>query len=76
MTVLAMKCYYGYNPYGVRDKLINAGTTNSECPRYSEEETWEHVVQCRKTVSMRAEFILDLHADLKKFKLRTCLTLN
>ena len=69
MTESALKCYYGCNPYGVRHKLINAGTTNSECPRCSEEETWEHVVQCKKTVSMRAEFILNLHADLKKVQI-------
>ena len=58
MTASALKCYYGCNQYGVREKLIKAGTTNSECPRCSDEETWEHVVQCRKTVIMRVEFIL------------------
>ena len=45
---------------------MNAGTTNSECPRCIEVETWEHVVQCRKKVSMRAEFTLALCEDLKK----------
>ena len=65
LSASALKCYYGCNHYGKRDKIINAGTTNSECPRCSEVETWEHVVQCRKTVSMRAEFTLALHEDLK-----------
>ena len=32
----------------------------------SEVKTWEHVVQCRKTVSTRSEFILALYEYLKK----------
>ena len=61
-----MKCYCGYNHCSERDNLINAGTSTDECLRCSEIETWEHVVQCRKTFIMRAEFILKLHEGLKK----------
>ena len=64
----AMKYYYGCNHYGERDKLINAGISIDECPRWSEIKAWEHVVRYRKTVSMRAEFILMLCEDLKKLK--------
>ena len=45
---------------------MNAGASTDECPRCSEIETWDHVVQCRKTVNMRADFILKLYEDLKK----------
>ena len=41
--------------------MINAGTATNECPRYSEVDAWEHVVQCRKTASMSEEFTLDLY---------------
>ena len=66
LSVSAMKCYYGCNHYGERDTAINAGTSTYECPRCSNIETWECEFQCRKTVSMRAEFILKLCEDLKK----------
>ena len=62
----AMKCYYGFNHYDERVNTINVVTSTYECTRCSEIETWEHVVQCRSTVSMRAEFILQLHEDLKR----------
>ena len=62
----AMKYYYGCNHYGKRDKVTNVGASTDECPRFNEIETWKHVVQYSKTVSMRAEFILKLHEGLKK----------
>ena len=68
----ACKYYCGYNHYGEIDQLVNAGTTTNECPRCSEVETWEHVVQCRKTVSMRAGFTLALFEDIKKSNQQTC----
>ena len=44
LSASALKCYYGCNHYGKRDKMMNTGTTNSECPRCSEVETGEHAV--------------------------------
>ena len=61
----AMKFYYGCNHYGKLDKIINSGTSTDECPRCSDTKIWEHVVQCRSTVIMRSELILQLHEDLK-----------
>ena len=46
--------------------MTYVGTTTNECRRCSEVETWEHVVQCRKIVNMRVEFVQDLYEDLKK----------
>ena len=45
---------------------MDDGASSDECPRYSEKETWENEVQCRNTVSIRVELILELHRDLKK----------
>ena len=53
-----MKCYCGYNNYVERDNIIISGESINECPRCSETEAWEHVVQCRIAVSIVAEFIL------------------
>ena len=61
-----MKWYCGCNHYGESHKVTNTGTSTYECPRCSNIETWECEFQCRKTVSMRAEFILKLCEDLKK----------
>ena len=45
---------------------INTESLPDEFPWSREKETWEHAVQCRNTVNMRVEFILELHEDLKK----------
>ena len=63
-----MKFYCRCNHCGERDRLTNSETSTDEYPRCSDVETWEHAVQCMKTVSMIAEFILKLHEDLKMFK--------
>ena len=69
LSASAIKYYYGCNNYGERDKINNEGTLVDECPRCSETEAWEHVMQCRKKVSMRTEFILKLYDDLKQVKI-------
>ena len=66
LTALDMKCYYGCNHYGEREKTINAGASSDECPRFSEIETLENFAQCRNTVSMRVDFILDFYEYLKR----------
>ena len=68
LIVLDMKCYHGCNHYGKREKPINAGASSEEFPRCSEIEAQNHAVQHINTVSMRAEFILDLCEDLKRVK--------
>ena len=65
-SALAMKFYCRCNHHVERDKATNAGASIDECPRHSEIEAWEHVVQCRKIVSKRSEFILKLDEDLRK----------
>ena len=66
MTVLAIKCYCRYNNYGERDMKANDGASSDECPLHRDQEMWQHSVQFTKTTSMRAEFVLELHKDLKK----------
>ena len=61
-----MKYYYGCNYCEERDRKINNGGSSDEFPMYSDEETWEHVVQCRNETGMRAEFVLELCKDLEK----------
>ena len=68
LSASEMKWHYGCNHYSERDKIINTGTSTCESPRCSEIETWEHIVQCSKTVSMRAEFIFKSYEDLKRFQ--------
>ena len=46
--------------------MVNVGTSMYECPRCSETETCEHVVQSRCTVSMRAEFIFKFYEEVKR----------
>ena len=65
LSASTMKFYYGCNHYGERKKIINPGNSTDECPMCSETKTWDHVVQCRKIVSVRAEFMLEFHEDLK-----------
>ena len=54
LSASAMKCYCGCNRHGERDKAMSSGASTHDHPRRSDIKTWEHVVQCRKVVSMRA----------------------
>ena len=48
--------------------MINKKEYGNECPRCSEDETWEHVIKCRKTINIRKEFIKTLIKEmLQKF---------
>ena len=38
-----LKCAYGYNHCGTKQKIINENKTEM-CPRCSEIETWGHVI--------------------------------
>ena len=53
ITASIIKCANGYNQYGMRDEMMNKNRVCSECPRCSRPESWEFVVQCRKTIEMR-----------------------
>jgi len=64
VTTSMIKCVYGYNHYGLRNKLINQDSTDDTCPRCSEVETWEHIVTCQKTAQMRKEFITNLAKEM------------
>ena len=66
MVAYSIKCYYRCNHCEERDKIINNGVSSNECTRCRENETWEFGVQYRSIVSIREEFILKLHKDLKK----------
>jgi len=48
IIVLVIKCAHGYNHYGTRDAMINGKLTEKECPRCSEIEMWDHVIQCKE----------------------------
>ena len=66
-----LKYYYGINQYGNRDKLINLNKVQ-ECPRYSQEETWQHVVQCLSNlIKRKVDFIINLYIELMKKKHNT-----
>ena len=66
MKESAMKFCCGCNHCGERGKTINDEVSSDKHVRCSEKETWDHVVQCRNTVSMRAEFVLEWCKELKK----------
>ena len=54
ISAYIMKCYYSHNHCEEINMIINNGSSLNECTRRSEKETWEHVVQSRNTVIMRA----------------------
>ena len=66
VTPSLIKCASGYNHYGQRDVVINKQLCNAECPRCSRNESWEHVVQCKETKSLRREFVKKLLIDMLK----------
>ena len=66
MIASTIKCYYGCNHFGERDKIINNRAWSDEFLWYSEKEMWEHVEQFRNAASIRADFVLEFHKDLKK----------
>ena len=49
----------------MRDKEINKGLIDSNCPRCSKDETWEYIVQYPQTRQFRAEFLVELQSKLE-----------
>lgn len=66
VTTAMIKCAHGINPYGIRMDMINKKEYGNECPRCSEDETWEHVIKCRKTINIRKEFIKTLVKEMSE----------
>ena len=66
ITASVMKHYYSCNHCRERDKSMKDGTSSDKSPWCNEKDTWKHVVQCRNTVIMTADFILESHKDVKK----------
>ena len=67
--VSTMKYYYGMNHCKERDKIINKTKGIVEYPTYSKKETWQYMVQCKKTTYFRIEFIVKMNKKLKKVQL-------
>ena len=49
----------------MRDKEINKELIDSNCPRCSEDETWEYIVQCLQTRQFRVDFLVELQSKLE-----------
>ena len=60
-----MKCYYGMNHYGERDRIINSNNKILEYPKYSQTETWEYTIKYSAIVNKRIEFSVKMHGELK-----------
>lgn len=65
-TASIIKYSHVYNNCGTRDAVINKNLKGSECPRCSEPETWEHVVQCKETKNYRKDFVKELAIKMLK----------
>ena len=64
VTTSMIKCAHGINPYGVRNKMISKKTIGNKCPRYSEVETWDHIIKCKETIPLRREFVKKILKEL------------
>ena len=65
-TVDIMKCCYSINYYKESDKEVNQEKTTNEYPQYSKKETQSHIIQYRKIVTIRVDFIVKLFITLKE----------
>ena len=71
VTAGMLKCCYGVNQYGNRDKQINPNKTE-EYPRYSREETQSYIVQYNANLlEVKVDFIIKLYTKLIKVKIDT-----
>ena len=44
--------------------MMNKDQCGYECPRCSEDETWEHVVKCKMTILIRRRLVKNLLKEL------------
>ena len=68
VTALMIKFSNGYKHYRVRNALINNNIINSECPRYSKTEMWDHIIRCKETKNLRRKFTKELTLEIIKAK--------
>ena len=54
------------NYYRQRDREINRETISLEYPRYSEIESWSHIVQYQAITQFCAKFIINMYKELKQ----------
>ena len=64
ITPSVIKCAHGHNHYGLRDALINGKIVGMECPRCGIDETWDHVIRCRKIRHKQIKFVKDIEKDV------------
>ena len=57
----------GFNPHAVRDSLINA-TKSGTYPRCMIDETWDHIVKCASTKTMRTDYLKNIRETLMRTK--------
>ena len=55
-----LKCTYGFNQHGARDRMIN-GYKADVCIRCGQVENWIHVIRCPELSKERDEFINTLN---------------
>ena len=63
-----IKCAHRYNHYGLRHAMINNNLVEANCPHCNQVKTWDHVIKCCKTKTLRREFIQELVIELVKVK--------
>ena len=68
VTTSMMKCAHGFNHYSLRESLINKNMIDACYPRCQEVETWDYVLKCKKTISLRKKFIKGLVINLVENK--------
>ena len=66
--ISTLKCIYSFNYHGHRDANINEDMASNECPRYSNPESWDHMVKCKEIAMFRSEFWNKLKQKLVKSK--------
>ena len=63
-TPSTIKCCYGFNHHGVRNKMINKYSTD-KCISCGETEDWTHILRCPSTVELREKWRNKLIKDIK-----------
>jgi len=70
VTISMIKYVYSFNHYAIWDQNINENILSDKYSRYSERETWDHIILCQKTKYYQKNFIIKLRNKLTKVKLR------
>ena len=64
LSIKAIKCIYGYNHHGKRDKIINVNITD-KCDVCQKIETWDNIILCPCTRLTNQRFIKKLEVQLQ-----------